>query len=62
LAGYAAGQSDKFKGTGVWKFVEFEREPESKLEDKVKMDNSKSLDSGSKTLEKTDEKAGALKK
>jgi hypothetical protein len=26
LASYALGKTDKFKGTGVWSMIEFERE------------------------------------
>jgi hypothetical protein len=37
--GYAAGQSDSFKGTGVYSGIEFKREPE-KLEDTVQMDKT----------------------
>jgi hypothetical protein len=32
--GYAAGQSDEFQGTGVWKGVKFQRETTA-LEDTV---------------------------
>jgi hypothetical protein len=38
--GYAAGQTDEFKGTGVWNGVKFQRE---KLEDKVSMDTDRKL-------------------
>jgi hypothetical protein len=42
MVGYAAGQSDSFQGTGVWKGIEMKREPE-KVEDTVPMDKTSTL-------------------
>jgi hypothetical protein len=56
MVGYAAGQSDSFQGTGVWKGVEFKREP-AKLEETVQKDKTSTLNrKDTTTSDKTAEK------
>lgn len=58
--GYSAGQSDSFQGTGVWKGIEFKREPE-KLQDAAPADKTSTLSRKDTTSETTSAKTTAEK-
>jgi hypothetical protein len=46
--GYAAGQTDEFQGTGVWKGIKVKRD---KLEDNISMDTEKTTVSSGKATD-----------